>query len=214
MKDIATLGVKIVRWPAESEKLEIFRLQTLPCLIVVARGAGVPDPAGAHEDWVREPVDAWELKVRVRSLHLKATSRSTCPFVDEEGMLRYGDAVLPLTVSEGVVFRGLVQRCPGMASRAELEKLLLSADLSASHNALDLHIMRLRRKVVPVGLVIETVRGRGFLLKIPTAEIPDSGSSGASGGVPAAGTQGRVTAPVGDDRAGRKPRGAGQAPRE
>lgn len=172
VKDIMTPDVKIVRWPAESGKLEGFRMQGLPCLIVVARGARVPELAGAHEDWVRQPVEAWELKTRIASLHLKATSRSAPPVVDEDGILRYGGAVLPLTVSEGVVLRGLMQRRPGMASRAELAERLLSADRSASQNALDLHIMRLRRKVVAVGLAIETVRGRGFLLKTRAAQDP------------------------------------------
>jgi DNA-binding winged helix-turn-helix (wHTH) protein len=200
VKDIRTPGVKIVRWPAESEKLERFRLQRSACLIVVARGARVPELAGAHEDWIREPIEAWELKTRIASLHLKATARKASPVVDEDGILCYGDAVLPLTVCEGVVLRGLIQRRPGMASRAELGKLLLSANRSASQNALDLHIMRLRRKVVPVGLAIETVRGRGFLLKTQTVEVTGSGESGQG------------TTPVGDDRVGLMPKAVGYAP--
>jgi DNA-binding response OmpR family regulator len=172
VEDIMTPDVKIVRWPSESGKLEGFRMRGLPCLIVVARGARVPELAGAHEDWVRQPVEAWELKTRIASLHLKATSHSAPPLVDEDGLLRYGGAVLPLTVSEATVLRGLVQRRPGMASRAELAQRLLSANRSASRNALDLHMMRLRRKVVSVGLAIETVRGRGFLLKTGAVADP------------------------------------------
>ncbi|MEU2420749.1 winged helix-turn-helix domain-containing protein [Streptomyces sp. NPDC007851] len=157
--------VKIVRWPAESGKLAHFRTRGLPCLIVVARGARVPELTSTHEDWVRHPVETWELQARVATLRLKATSHGTSPVVDEDGLLRYGGEVLPLTVSEAEVLRGLLHRRPGLASRTELAERLLDANRSASPNALDLHIMRLRRKVDSIGLAIETVRGRGFLLK-------------------------------------------------
>ncbi|MFK0153511.1 winged helix-turn-helix domain-containing protein [Streptomyces sp. NPDC090493] len=168
LEDMKNPDVKIVRWPAESGKLARFRMQGLPCLIVVARGAQVPELTGTHEDWVRHPAETWELQARVASLRHKAMSRSTAPMVDEDGLLRYGSEILPLTVSEAEVFRGLLHRRPGIASRSELAERLLYANRSASQNALDLHIMRLRRKVDSIGLAIETVRGRGFLLKART----------------------------------------------
>jgi DNA-binding winged helix-turn-helix (wHTH) protein len=32
-------------------------------------------------------------------------------------------------------------------------------------NALDVHVLRLRRRLAPIGLVIRTVRSRGYLLE-------------------------------------------------
>jgi DNA-binding response OmpR family regulator len=36
---------------------------------------------------------------------------------------------------------------------------------SPGRNALDVHVLRLRRRLVPLGLVIRTVRSRGYLLE-------------------------------------------------
>ncbi|MEJ7719654.1 MAG: helix-turn-helix domain-containing protein [Ilumatobacteraceae bacterium] len=34
-----------------------------------------------------------------------------------------------------------------------------------NRNALDVHVLRLRRRITPTGLAIRTVRGRGYLLE-------------------------------------------------
>jgi DNA-binding response OmpR family regulator len=38
-------------------------------------------------------------------------------------------------------------------------------DGAPGRNALDVHVLRLRRRVDPLGLVIRTVRSRGYLLE-------------------------------------------------
>jgi DNA-binding response OmpR family regulator len=42
-------------------------------------------------------------------------------------------------------------------------------DGAPGRNALDVHVLRLRRRLVPVGLVIRTVRSRGYLLEVSDA---------------------------------------------
>jgi len=37
-----------------------------------------------------------------------------------------------------------------------------------TRNALDVHILRLRRRIAPLGLEVRTVRSRGYLLQITT----------------------------------------------
>ena len=49
-------------------------------------------------------------------------------------------------------------------------------------NALDVHVLRLRRRIGPVGLVIKTVRSRGYLLEpdaawLATASAADRAAS-------------------------------------
>ncbi|HEX2272971.1 MAG TPA: helix-turn-helix domain-containing protein, partial [Acidimicrobiales bacterium] len=54
-------------------------------------------------------------------------------------------------------------------------------------NALDVHILRLRRRLRPLGLAIRTVRSRGYLLEPeaageharPTEQLADDGEVGA-----------------------------------
>lgn len=38
-------------------------------------------------------------------------------------------------------------------------------DGAPGRNALDVHVLRLRRRIEPLGLVIKTVRSRGYLLE-------------------------------------------------
>jgi DNA-binding response OmpR family regulator len=38
-------------------------------------------------------------------------------------------------------------------------------------NALDVHVLRLRRRVAPLGLVIRTVRSRGYLLESESRQM-------------------------------------------
>ena len=37
-----------------------------------------------------------------------------------------------------------------------------------TRNALDVHILRLRRRIAPLGLEVRTVRSRGYLLQVST----------------------------------------------
>jgi DNA-binding response OmpR family regulator len=44
-------------------------------------------------------------------------------------------------------------------------------------NALDVHVLRLRRRIAPVGLAIKTVRSRGYLLEAD-GSVRANGSDG------------------------------------
>ena len=45
-------------------------------------------------------------------------------------------------------------------------------DGTPTRNALDVHVLRFRRRVAPIGLELRTVRARGYLLQAgPAAEL-------------------------------------------
>ena len=44
-------------------------------------------------------------------------------------------------------------------------------DGAPGRNALDVHVLRLRRRVAPLGLVIRTVRSRGYLLESESRQM-------------------------------------------
>ncbi|WP_272925803.1 winged helix-turn-helix domain-containing protein [Streptomyces sp. SID3212] len=155
--------VQVVRWPTELTRLAALRREGIPCVLLVAPGVSVPELKGTGEDWIRVPVDPLELKARISSLRAKV-GHCPQPLVDEDGILRFGSSLTPLTATETVVVRFLVERMSKVAGRQELAARLSSAHRSTSRNALDLHIMRLRRKLLSVGLSLETIHGRGYLL--------------------------------------------------
>ena len=47
-------------------------------------------------------------------------------------------------------------------------------------NALDVHVLRLRRRISPLGLAIKTVRSRGYLLEPDVSVVEGGGRNGSS----------------------------------
>ena len=58
----------------------------------------------------------------------------------------------------------LLERMGAVVSRDQLAKSGWPRG-APGRNALDVHMLRLRRRIAPVGLAIKTVRSRGYLLE-------------------------------------------------
>jgi DNA-binding response OmpR family regulator len=128
---------------------------------------GVPPPLTSDplEDWVRLPVDRTDLNARIRSLSLRADEHSTsAPGVDEWGVLRFGGRQVTLPPLEARLARTLVESYRSVIGRHELTRAGWPGD-APGRNALDVHILRLRRRIEPVGLAVRTVRSRGYLIE-------------------------------------------------
>lgn len=150
----------------------------IPRLLVVEAGVKPPLCSDPREDWVRAPVSRSDLEARVAALLHRAYSRRT-PTLDESGTLHYGHRSVTLSVRQTQVLELLIQRFEEVVSRQELEEHLMeSSQRSLSRNALDLQIMRLRKRLDVVGLSIRTAWGRGYLLEATTdqADLGEVGS--------------------------------------
>lgn len=156
--------VRVVRWPVEVKELEQLRRRGSLRLLVIENGATPPVPTDSREDWVRAPVSRADFAARVAALRAKAGTHRI-PVLDQDGLLRYDSQVVPVSPTEMDLLQPLVERFGDLVSRHELIALLCARSGRASRNALDLHIMRIRRKVVSLGLRIRTASGRGYLLE-------------------------------------------------
>ena len=87
------------------------------------------------------------------------------PLVDENDILRVGSRLSVLTPVEAALMRALLATPGQVASRKTLFKAAWP-DETGSRNALDLRVMRLRRKIEPLGVMLRTVRNRGYLVEI------------------------------------------------
>ena len=88
------------------------------------------------------------------------------PQVDPYGILRFGDRSVSVSPTETDLLECLIRGFGSLVPRKMLLDCLPDRpDGGTSRNALDLHIMRLRRRIRPVRLAIRTVRGRGYLLE-------------------------------------------------
>jgi DNA-binding response OmpR family regulator len=159
------VDVAFLRWPADADKYAALVEERRPRLLLLDPGADPPNPSDCFEDWVMLPVEEQELASRTRAL----TARVAChqavePQVDDSGVLRFGDRLLVLPPVEARLASVLCARYGVVVGR---EALAASGwpDGPPGRNALDVHLVRLRRRLAGVGLTLRTVRSRGYLLE-------------------------------------------------
>jgi DNA-binding winged helix-turn-helix (wHTH) protein len=156
--------VALVHWPAEQDRREELRRAGQPRLLLVERGAP-PIPTDELEDWIRLPADDLDLRVRVEALRRRTGSDAgTVPVLDDDGVLRLGDRWVSLPPVEARLTAALLERFGAVVSRDALARSGWPGG-SPGRNALDVHVLRLRRRLSPLRLAIRTVRSRGYLLE-------------------------------------------------
>ena len=162
-----TLGsheVKLVRWPAESARRDHYRVLGVLRLLVIEGGARPPVCSDIREDWVRAPITPDDLQARIAALRARAEAHCR-PQVDPNGVLRYCGRSITVSPTATDLLERLVREFGVLVSRDDLRDCLPERDGGASRNALDLHIMRVRKRIRPIGLAIRTVWGRGYLIE-------------------------------------------------
>lgn len=158
------MNVSLVRWPAERDRRETLRRAGEPRLLLVEQGAP-PLPSDHREDWIRLPADDVDLRARVEALRLRLDTGSPArPELDDDGVLRMGDKWVALPPVEARIAAVLVGRFGAVVSRSMLTTAGWPSG-APGRNALDVHVLRLRRRLAPLELAIRTVRSRGYLLE-------------------------------------------------
>jgi DNA-binding response OmpR family regulator len=159
------MDVVLIRWPNEEPRREELREAGVPRLLLVESGAAPPAAVDEIEDWIRVPADEVDLHARVENLDRRAREREHVePELDDDGVLRVGAGWVPLPPVEARLTAALVDRYGAVVSRDSLSRAGWP-DGAPGRNALDVHVLRLRRRLAPLGLAIRTVRSRGYLLE-------------------------------------------------
>ena len=159
------MDVVLVKWPAEEPRRAELANEGVPRLLLVENGAPPPRTADEFEDWVRVPADEVDLHARVENLSRKVQSRTVVtPQLDDDGVLRAGPGWVPLPPVEARLTSALLDRYRSVVSRDTLARAGWPHG-APGRNALDVHVLRLRRRIAPLGLAIRTVRSRGYLLE-------------------------------------------------
>lgn len=166
----------MLRWPEEDERRESLSLTGGLRLLLVPDGQEPPAVADCLEDWIRIPAAENEVRARVDALAMRAQAHvpdghlasNGSPAIDGFGVLRHGSAWVALPPLEARLTEALLERLGTVTSR----ELLVRAgwpSAAPGRNALDVHVLRLRRRLTPVGLAIRTVRSRGYLMELVAA---------------------------------------------
>ncbi len=164
----------MLRWPEEEGRRTSIRQAGGPRLLLVPDGEEPPPVADCLEDWIRVPAAENEVRARVDALAVRSEahtgdgggsdSHGTEPVLDDFGVLRVNGSWVALPPLEARLAEALLERLGAVTSR----DLLIRAGWptgAPGRNALDVHVLRLRRRLHPVGLAIRTVRSRGYLME-------------------------------------------------
>ena len=91
----------------------------------------------------------------------------TPPNLDTDGLLHHRDHWVSLSPVEQSLAAALLDRFGAVVAPRHARRAGLAEGLP-TRNALDVHVLRLRRRIAPLGLEIRTVRARGYLLQTAT----------------------------------------------
>lgn len=155
------------------------RNSQLPVLILTAldgTGDRVRGLDLGADDYMAKPFELAELEARVRALTRR--SAGTVPTIqcgalsyDQVGRVAqiHGQA-LDLSAREVGLLEILLMRMGRLVSKDQLVEHLCGWGEEVSHNAIEVYVHRLRKKLESGGVKIATVRGLGYCLERPAVE--------------------------------------------
>src|SRR5271156_3071820 len=147
----------------------------LPVLILTARDGLQDRVAGLDhgaDDYITKPFDLPELEARVRALVRRSQLGNNMEIV--YGPLKFdttnkfvsiNDQPLELSAKETAVLEVLLQRAGRVVSKEQLIEHMYGWDEEVSHNAIEVNVHRLRKKLDLEGVTIRAIRGLGYLLE-------------------------------------------------
>ena len=165
--------VVLVRWPEETERLERLRAAGAPRLLLVGRGSRAPPNRSTRSrtgsacrpprttcgsgcrPWRRaQAAPRWRRPSTTTACSASAAAGSPCR--------RWSARSRPRSSTASTRSSGATPSCAGRG-RAGVP----------TRNALDVHMLRLRRRIATLGLEVRTVRARGLPPPSARAQRPD-----------------------------------------
>jgi two-component system OmpR family response regulator len=162
----------------------------IPVIMLTATASPIDRVVGLElgaDDYLAKPCELRELLARVRSVLRRAVPAATA--AKRGNLVRFGTKWLnldgrllrddegnehPLTASEYNLLKAFAENPKRVLTRERLLELANARDVEAFDRAVDIRIMRIRRKIEPDPThprVIRTVRGGGYVFS-PNGEKP------------------------------------------
>lgn len=149
------------------------RGSAVPVLILTARDAPADKIAGLDagaDDYLVKPFDFGELLARLRAVQRRSPSLQAVrlsvggiEFDPSTRQVRVGTRERSLTAVELGILELLLRRSPAVVGRRSIALNVWEDEADAlGSNTIDVHLSRLRAKLVGGGVRIETVRGVGY----------------------------------------------------
>ena len=151
------------------------RNASLPVLILSGREKPEEKVLGLDlgaDDYLVKPFSLNELQARVRALLRRGQQGGVTPIILYGGLgfdtvarsASINGRALPLSAHETGVLEVLLHRFGRVVSKEKLVEQLYSYDKEVSHNAIEVYVHRLRKKISGAGITVRTLYGQGYLL--------------------------------------------------
>lgn len=165
LSTVCCVDVALLRWPLEQARRQTLVARGLPRVLLIDEDSPAPLVVDCIEDWIRMPASQEDIDERCRSVASRGEAHHRAlPQLDSHGVLRCDEEWVSLPPVEARLMAALLDRFGAVVGRDQLARSGWPKG-APGRNALDVHILRLRRRISPVGLVIKTVRSRGYLLE-------------------------------------------------
>ena len=149
---------------------------TTPVLILTARGTVGDRIIGLNtgaDDYLPKPFDLDELEARVRALHRRAAGTGDDESLQwgqlrldaRSGAIYHGLKVLDFSPRELRLMHALMARPGHAVTRERLFEVVFPGESEVQHEAIEVVVYRLRKKLADTGATLMTLRGLGYLLK-------------------------------------------------
>lgn len=133
-------------------------------LLVIAAGSKPPICNDPREDWVRVPAPKEDVRLRAETLQAKAGVHQI-PQLNMDGVLSFRGQSVALSPREATLVGILLRLFGSLVARETLAEKMTEGDQPCSRNSIDLNMMRIRRRIAPLGLAVRTAWGRGYILE-------------------------------------------------
>ena len=151
------------------------RNPSLPVLILSGREKPEEKVQGLDlgaDDYLVKPFSLNELQARVRALLRRGQQGGAAPMIIYGGLgfdtvgrtASVNGRTLLLSGHETGVLEALVHRFGRVVSKEQLVEQLYNYDKEVSHNAIEVYVHRLRKKISGGGVTVRTLYGQGYLL--------------------------------------------------
>ncbi len=151
------------------------RNSKLPVLILSGRETPNEKVQGLDlgaDDYLVKPFSLDELHARVRALLRRSCGAGTpcithahLSYDTVERVATVSGKQIELSAQETAVLEALLNRFGKVVSKEQMVEQLYNYDHDVGHNAIEVYIHRLRRKIDGSGITVRTLYGRGYMLE-------------------------------------------------